>query len=61
MEMQKTVLNSDTQQKSHIWSSATLYPKEIVKIVPIGFTFLDDTRPEITGTEMYNFHWYTQK
>jgi succinate dehydrogenase flavin-adding protein (antitoxin of CptAB toxin-antitoxin module) len=57
--MQKTVLNLDTT-KSHIWSSATLYPKEIRENRSNWFHTFLDTRPEITETEMYNFHRYTE-
>lgn len=57
--IQKTTLNLDTTE-SHIWSSSTLYPKEIRDKRSNWFRTFLDTKPEITETEMYNFHRYTE-
>lgn len=47
--------------KKHIWSSATLYPKEIrAKRSDWFYTFLDQN-PAISETELLNFHRYTEE
>ena len=58
-EAQKSALELDTMQ-SHIWSSSTLYTKEIgEKRAQWFYTFLD-TKPEINAEELFNFHRYTE-
>jgi hypothetical protein len=58
-EMEKGAVELDTA-KSHIWSSSTLYPKEIrEKRADWFYTFLD-TKPEVTEEELFNFHRYTE-
>jgi uncharacterized protein with NRDE domain len=57
---QKTTVSLDTH-KNHIWSSSTLYPKEIrAKRSDWFYTFLD-VNPEISETEMLHFHRYTEE
>lgn len=47
--------------KKHIWSSATLYSKEIrAKRSDWFYTFLDQN-PAISETELLNFHRYTEE
>jgi hypothetical protein len=54
----KTVLNAN---KNHIWSSVTLYPKEIrQKRYNWFFDFLKDGK-EISASEMLNFHQNTEQ
>lgn len=55
----KFTLELDTTN-SHIWSSSTLYPKDIREKRAAWFHTFLDTRPEITEDEMYNFHRYTE-
>ena len=58
-EMEKITLELDTTQ-SHIWSSSTLYSKEIrEKRAKWFYTFLD-TNPEVNPDELFNFHRYTE-
>jgi hypothetical protein len=54
----ETVLLNAT--KNYIWSSATLYPKNIREQRANWFTNFIDTKPEITAKEMFNFHRYTE-
>ena len=57
---QKMTVSLDTH-KNHIWSSSTLYPKEIrAKRSDWFYTFLD-VNPEISETEMLHFHRYTEE
>lgn len=56
---EKSTINLDISQ-SHIWSSSTLYPKEIREKRAAWFTTFLDTKPEISEDEMYNFHRYTE-
>lgn len=47
--------------KNYVWSSSTLYPKEVRdKRSQWFYTFLD-TKPDVTETEMFNFHRYTEE
>lgn len=47
--------------KNHVWSSSTLYPKEIRdKRSDWFYTFLQ-TNPQISETEMLRFHRYTEE
>jgi hypothetical protein len=58
-EFQKSSLTLDINQ-NHIWSSSTLYSKEIrEKRANWFFTFLD-TEPEVNEKELFNFHRYTE-
>ena len=56
---QKETINLDPTQ-NHIWSSATLYPKPIREQRAQWFTTFLDTNPEVTETEMFQFHRYTE-
>jgi hypothetical protein len=59
-ETGKSTLALDTDQ-NHIWSSSTLYSKEVRnKRANWFFTFLD-TKPEVNETELFNFHRYTEE
>lgn len=58
-EMQKSTLELDSMQ-SHIWSSSTLYPKEIREKRAKWFYAFLDTKPEINAEELFNFHRYTE-
>lgn len=58
-EIEKSTIELNTTQ-SHIWSSSTLYSKEIrEKRANWFYTFLD-TKPEVTEDELFNFHRYTE-
>ena len=46
--------------QNHIWSSSTLYSKEIREQRAQWFTTFLDTKPEVTETEMFHFHRYTE-
>ena len=56
----KKVLGLDPNQ-NHIWSSSTLYSKEIREKRASWFTTFLDTKPEVTETELFNFHRYTEE
>jgi hypothetical protein len=59
-EIEKSIIELDTNQ-SHIWSSSTLYSKEIrEKRADWFYTFLDTT-PEVNADELFNFHRYTEE
>ena len=59
-ETQKSTIELDTTQ-SHIWSSSTLYPREISeKRANWFYTFLD-AKPEVNEEELFNFHRYTEE
>ena len=58
-EIKKSSLELDTNQ-NHIWSSSTLYSKEVsAKRAHWFYTFLD-TKPEVNEAELFNFHRYTE-
>ena len=58
-EIEKSSIELDTKQ-SHIWSSSTLYSKEIrEKRASWFYTFLD-TKPAVNPEELFNFHRYTE-
>jgi hypothetical protein len=58
-EIIKSTVGLDIE-KSHIWSSSTLYPKEIRdERADWFYTFLD-TKPEVGEEELFNFHRYTE-
>jgi transport and Golgi organization protein 2 len=48
------------KNKNHIWSSSTLYPKEIRETRAEWFYKFLDTKPGITAAEMLHFHRYTE-
>lgn len=57
--IEKSTLNLDNS-KNHIWSSATLYPREIRENRANWFHNFLETKTNIDQTEMYNFHRYTE-
>lgn len=46
--------------QNHIWSSSTLYSKEIREQRAQWFSVFLETRPEVTADEMFQFHRYTE-
>lgn len=57
--IEKSVLNLNTN-KNHVWSSSTLYSKDIREQRSNWFyTFLNNN-PEVTETELLHFHRYTE-
>lgn len=58
-EVEKTTLNLDVSQ-NHIWSSSTLYPKDIREKRANWFHTFLDAKPEVDEKEMFNFHRYTE-
>ncbi|MDI1256555.1 MAG: NRDE family protein [Flavobacterium sp.] len=58
--IQKEMVQLDPEQ-NHIWSSSTLYPKEVRDARQEWFYNFLDTKPEISAVEMYNFHRYTEE
>lgn len=59
-EIEKSTINLDVTQ-NHIWSSSTLYPKEIREKRANWFHTFLDTKPEVDAIEMFNFHRYTEE
>ncbi|MFN3969263.1 NRDE family protein [Flavobacterium sp.] len=59
-ELAKSTLALDTNQ-SHIWSSSTLYSKEIREKRANWFSTFLDTKPEVNEEELFNFHRYTEE
>jgi uncharacterized protein with NRDE domain len=59
-EIEKSTLELDTNQ-SHIWSSSTLYSKEIRAKRANWFSTFLDTQPEVNEEELFNFHRYTEE
>ncbi|MNQ16666.1 hypothetical protein D3C85_296670 [compost metagenome] len=57
---QKTIVSLDIS-KNHIWSSSTLYPKEIRENRSNWFYTFLDVNPEISETGMLHFHRYTEE
>ncbi|MFT3795254.1 NRDE family protein [Flavobacterium sp.] len=47
--------------KNYIWSSTTLYPKNIRDNRAQWFEQFLDTRPDVNEAEMFNFHRYTEE
>jgi hypothetical protein len=47
--------------KNHIWSSVTLYPKEIRENRANWFHTFLDSNPTVSEKEMYHFHRYTEQ
>lgn len=58
-EIEKNILELDTSQ-SYIWSSSTLYSKEIREKRASWFNTFLDTNPAVTSEELFNFHRYTE-
>lgn len=57
---EKVVVKLDKSQ-NYIWSSSTLYSKEIrAKRAKWFYTFLD-TKPEVNEHELFNFHRHTEE
>lgn len=59
-EIKKSTLELDANQ-SYIWSSSTLYSKEIRAKRANWFSTFLDTQPEVNEEELFNFHRYTEK
>ena len=58
-EIEKSTMELDTNE-SHIWSSSTLYPKEIREKRANWFYNFLDIKPEVNADELFNFHRYTE-
>lgn len=57
--IEKETTNLDASQ-NYIWSSSTLYAKPIREQRAQWFGMFFDTMPEVTETEMFQFHRYTE-
>ena len=58
--LEKNTLQLDIS-KNYVWSSATLYPKDIREKRSEWFYNFLDTKPAINETEMFHFHRYTEE
>lgn len=58
-EIGKSTTELDATQ-SHIWSSSTLYSKEIREKRAHWFYNFLDTKPKVNEEELFNFHRYTE-
>jgi len=58
-DFEKETLSLDPKQ-NYIWSSSTLYPKEVSDQRANWFATFIDTKPEVNETEMFNFHRYAE-
>ncbi len=58
-EIEKETTNLETSN-NHIWSSSTLYPKEVREKRANWFHNFLVAKPEISESEMFNFHRYTE-
>jgi len=58
-ETRKSTLELEATQ-NHIWSSSTLYPREIREERAKWFYTFLDTKPEVNEEELFNFHRYTE-
>lgn len=56
---EKSTVKLNTNE-NHIWSSSTLYSKEIREQRTQWFSTFLDTTPEVTFEEMFRFHRYTE-
>lgn len=56
---EKSTVKLNTKE-NHIWSSSTLYSKEIREQRAQWFSTFLDTTPEVTFEEMFRFHRYTE-
>lgn len=59
-EIEKRTIALDSNQ-NHIWSSSTLYSKEIREERANWFYTFLDTKPQVNVDELFNFHRYTQE
>lgn len=59
-ELEKSIIALDTN-RSHIWSSSTLYSEEIREKRANWFYNFLDTKPEVDADELFNFHRYTEE
>ncbi|MBF6640411.1 NRDE family protein [Flavobacterium sp. J49] len=59
-EWEKSSFELNTNQ-SHIWSSSTLYSKEIREERANWFYTFLDIKPEVNEEELFNFHRYTEE
>ncbi|WP_293890135.1 NRDE family protein [Flavobacterium sp.] len=59
-EIQKSTTELNSNQ-SHIWSSSTLYSKEIREERANWFYTFLDIKPEVNADELFNFHRYTEE
>jgi len=59
-ETEKSTIELDVNQ-SYIWSSATLYSEEIRNDRKQWFYNFLETKSEVTETELFNFHRYTEQ
>jgi uncharacterized protein with NRDE domain len=57
--LEKETVLLDTN-KNYVWSSSTLYPKDIREKRSEWFYQFLETKPEISEKEMFNFHRYTE-
>jgi hypothetical protein len=57
---EKETTNLDITQ-NYVWSSSTLYPKEVRETRSKWFYGFLETKPGITEDEMLNFHRYTEE
>lgn len=58
-EIEKSTIELDTNQ-SHIWSSSTLYSKEVREKRAHWFYSFLDAKPEVNELELFRFHRYTE-
>ncbi|MES2545438.1 MAG: NRDE family protein [Bacteroidota bacterium] len=58
--IQKETTNLNLEQ-NYVWSSSTLYPKEVRETRSNWFYSFLETKPDITPEEMLNFHRYTEE
>jgi hypothetical protein len=45
--------------RNYVWSSSTLYPEAVREQRSVGF-IISETKPQVTETEMFDFHRYTE-
>ena len=57
---EKSLLLLNSKQ-SYIWSSSTLYPKEISEKRAHWFETFIDTKPEVSADELFHFHRYAEE
>ncbi|OYU79169.1 MAG: hypothetical protein CFE23_15345 [Flavobacterium sp. BFFFF1] len=48
------------ENQNHVWSSSTLYPKDVRERRAAWFSTFLDTKPEVTEKDMLHFHRYTE-
>src|SRR5690606_11840620 len=58
-EIDKSRIDLDAS-KNYIWSSSTLYPKEVRELRSEWFYRYMESKHDVTETEMFNFHLYTE-